>query len=83
MGKLGLSLVEESRFTHIPAWGKEAAVDVSGAGDTVVSAFTCALATGADSLKAAILANVAGGLVVMKKGTAVVSRQEIKATLEE
>ena len=83
MGKLGLSLVEESRFTHIPAWGKEAAVDVSGAGDTVVSAFTCALASGADSLKAAILANVAGGLVVMKKGTAVVSRQEIKATLEE
>lgn len=83
MGKLGLSLFEDSRFIHIPAWGKEAAVDVSGAGDTVVSAFTCALASGTDSLKAAFLANIAGGLVVMKKGTAVVSAQEIKASLVE
>ncbi len=83
MGKLGLALFEKSEFTHIPAWGKEAAVDVSGAGDTVVSTFTCALAAGADKLEAALLANTAGGLVVMKKGTATVSPRELKIILRD
>ncbi len=82
MGKLGLSLVEKDRFTHIPAWGEDAAVDVSGAGDTVVSTYTCALAAGADILEAANLANIAGGLAVMKKGTSTVSPEELRASLK-
>ena len=78
MGKLGLALLGNGSFTHIPAWGEKAAVDVSGAGDTVVSTFTCALAAGAEIREAARLANKAGGIVVMKKGTAVVSSEELK-----
>lgn len=81
MGKLGLALFDETGFHHIPAWGTEAAVDVSGAGDTVVSVYTCALAAGAGNLDAAMLANTAGGLVVMKKGTATVSAEELKRHL--
>jgi len=53
-------------------------VDVTGAGDTVVSVFTLALASGASFKQAAILANYAGGIVVMKKGTASLSPQELK-----
>lgn len=82
MGKLGLALVEKDRFTHLPAWGEEAAVDVSGAGDTVVSTYTCALAAGAGILEAATLANIAGGLVVMKKGTATISARELRESLK-
>jgi bifunctional ADP-heptose synthase (sugar kinase/adenylyltransferase) len=50
---------------------------VTGAGDTVISAFTLALAAGAAPVEAALLANVAGGLVVMKRGTATVASQEL------
>ena len=52
--------------------------DVTGAGDTVIAVFTLALAAGATFEEAAILSNYAGGLVVMKHGTATVSRQELK-----
>jgi bifunctional ADP-heptose synthase (sugar kinase/adenylyltransferase) len=62
---------------HIPVFGSDQALDVTGAGDTVIAAFTLALAAGASFLHAAILANVAGGIVVMKRGTATVSRQEL------
>jgi D-glycero-beta-D-manno-heptose-7-phosphate kinase len=82
MGKLGLALVEKDRFSHIPAWGDDAAVDVSGAGDTVVSTYTCALATGAEIMEAASLANIAGGLAVMKKGTSTVSPKELQESLK-
>ena len=61
----------------IPVHGSEEAVDVTGAGDTVVAAFALALAAGAGFHDAARLANVAGGLVVMKQGTATVSRAEL------
>jgi bifunctional ADP-heptose synthase (sugar kinase/adenylyltransferase) len=61
----------------LPVHGSEEAVDVTGAGDTVISAFALALAAGAGFQDAARLANVAGGLVVMKQGTATVSRAEL------
>ena len=51
---------------------------MTGAGDTVISAFTVALASGASPLEAAWLANVAGGVVVMKRGTATVSPHELR-----
>ncbi|MGH9355205.1 MAG: PfkB family carbohydrate kinase, partial [Terriglobia bacterium] len=52
-----------------------------GAGDTVIAAFTLALAAGADFRRAAMLANCAGGLVVMKSGTATVTAQELREAI--
>jgi D-beta-D-heptose 7-phosphate kinase/D-beta-D-heptose 1-phosphate adenosyltransferase len=51
--------------------------DVSGAGDTVIAAFTLALSTGSSKPDAAHLANFAAGIVVGKLGTAVTSRKEL------
>lgn len=77
-GRHGMALFEGGdRFTHIPVHGPDQAVDVTGAGDTVLAAYTLALACGASPLEAAQIANIAGGLVVMKRGTATVSRQEL------
>ena len=77
-GRHGAALFESSdRLTHIPIHGSDQAVDVTGAGDTVLAAYTLALACGASPLVAAQIANIAGGLVVMKRGTATVSRQEL------
>jgi len=77
-GRHGAALFEsEGRFTQIPVHGSDQAVDVTGAGDTVLAAYTLALACGASPLEAAHIANIAGGLVVMKRGTATVSRQEL------
>ncbi len=56
---------------------------MTGAGDTVLSAFTLALVSGASPVQAAALANIAGGLVVMKRGTAAVSRAELQQALAE
>jgi bifunctional ADP-heptose synthase (sugar kinase/adenylyltransferase) len=52
--------------------------DVTGAGDTVTATFTLALASGATAEQAARLANYAGGIVVMKRGTATVSLPELR-----
>jgi bifunctional ADP-heptose synthase (sugar kinase/adenylyltransferase) len=57
--------------------------DVTGAGDTAVSAFTLAVAVGADRETAARLANVAAGIVVGKRGTASVTIQEVQQRLRE
>lgn len=62
----------------IPIFGSEESTDVTGAGDTVVATLALALAAGADALAAASLANVAGGLVVMKVGTATVTVPELQ-----
>ncbi len=56
-------------------------VDVTGAGDTVISVFTLALACGSTFREAALLANYAGDIVVMKKGTATLSAQELKENI--
>lgn len=65
----------------IPAFGDEEIVDVTGAGDTVIAAFTLAYSAGRDFELAADLANVAGGLTVLKKGTFPVSAGELMAAL--
>ena len=67
----------------IPISGSDQVADVTGAGDTVIATFTAALATGASSEEAAHLANYAGGIVVMKRGTATVSRQELLHAIEQ
>jgi D-glycero-beta-D-manno-heptose-7-phosphate kinase len=66
---------------HIPIYGSDAPVDVTGAGDTVIAVFTLALAAGASYFEAAHLANYAGGIVVMKRRTATVSRAELEGVL--
>ncbi len=77
-GRHGAALFEPTdRSVQIPVHGSDQAVDVTGAGDTVLAAYTLALACGASPLEAAHIANIAGGLVVMKRGTATISRQEL------
>ncbi len=67
----------------LPIVGSDQVVDVTGAGDTVIATFTAALAAGASTEEAAHLANYAGGIVVMKRGTATVSQQELLEALEK
>lgn len=62
---------------EIPIFGSDQVTDVTGAGDTVIATFTAALATGADAETAARIANLAGGLVVMKRGTATITPREL------
>ncbi|MGB2633451.1 MAG: PfkB family carbohydrate kinase [Candidatus Acidiferrum sp.] len=77
-GKDGMAVFQTGENTvHIPVHGSDQAVDVTGAGDTVLAAYTLALASGASPVEAAHIANIAGGLVVMKRGTATVSRNEL------
>jgi rfaE bifunctional protein kinase chain/domain len=77
-GSRGMALFEPERPTvHLPIVGSDQIADVTGAGDTVIAAFTLALAAGATMEEAAHVANHAGGLVVMKRGTATVSREEL------
>jgi bifunctional ADP-heptose synthase (sugar kinase/adenylyltransferase) len=67
----------------LPIFGSDQVTDVTGAGDTVIAAFTAALAAGASTEEAAQLANYAGGIVVMKRGTATVSREELLSAIEQ
>lgn len=77
LGEHGMRLFEKSgRITYIPTVAQEV-FDVSGAGDTVISAFTLALSCNADKREAAYLANFAAGIVVGKLGTAVTNRKEL------
>jgi bifunctional ADP-heptose synthase (sugar kinase/adenylyltransferase) len=68
---------------NIPIFGTDQVADVTGAGDTVIGTFTAALAAGGTTEEAARLANYAGGIVVMKRGTATVSAQELLQALEK
>lgn len=78
-GSRGMALFEKKRNPFlIPVHGGTDIVDVTGAGDTVISVFTLALAGGASFREAALLANCAGGIVVMKKGTATLTPQELR-----
>ncbi|HKC57853.1 MAG TPA: PfkB family carbohydrate kinase, partial [Vicinamibacterales bacterium] len=78
-GSRGMALfVSDAPTVHIPIFGSDEIADVTGAGDTVVATMTLALAAGATFELAARLANYAGGLVVMKRGTATVSAAELR-----
>jgi rfaE bifunctional protein kinase chain/domain len=79
-GSDGMALFAPARRPlHIPIYGSDQVADVTGAGDTVIATFTLALAAGATPAEASLLANYAGGIVVMKRGTATVSAQELHA----
>ena len=77
-GSRGMALFEPGVPTvHVPIYGSDEIADVTGAGDTVMATLTLALAAGATMAEAARLANYAGGLVVMKRGTATVTAGEL------
>ena len=83
-GSHGMALfVRNAPVVHLPIFGSDAIVDVTGAGDTVVSAVTLALAAGGSFEAAARLANYAGGLVVMKRGTATVGAGELRRAISK
>lgn len=74
---------QKHKPVDIPIIGSDQVADVTGAGDTVIAALTAALAAGATTEEAAQLANYAGGIVVMKRGTATVSRAELLQAIEQ
>ena len=83
-GSQGMTLLEgDASPVHIRAVGAQQAVDVTGAGDTVIATFALALASGSSFADAARLANYAGGLVVMKRGTATVSARELEHAIRQ
>ncbi|MED5376494.1 MAG: PfkB family carbohydrate kinase [Acidobacteriota bacterium] len=78
-GSRGMALFErKQRTAHVPIFGSDEIVDVTGAGDTVIATLTLALAAGASMFEATRLANYASGLVVMKRGTATVTVEELR-----
>lgn len=77
-GEHGMSLFEKNgRITHIPTMAREV-FDVTGAGDTVISTLTLAMAAGASMLDAARISNFAAGIVVGVVGTATVKPEELE-----
>jgi rfaE bifunctional protein kinase chain/domain len=83
-GRHGMALFHrDGNVDLIPVYGAKEAVDVTGAGDTVIAAFTLALSAGGNLIAAAQIANIAGSLVVQKQGTATVPRAELLRELSE
>ena len=83
LGEDGMCLFEQGKEPHhIPTRAREV-FDVSGAGDTVISVFTLAIAAGATRRQAADIANHAAGIVVAKVGAAAVSPDELVRSLKE
>jgi len=78
-----VAFVRKHKPVAIPIYGSDQVADVTGAGDTVIAAFTAALAAGAEAEDAALLANYAGGIVVMKRGTATVTAGELIHAVQE
>jgi rfaE bifunctional protein kinase chain/domain len=81
-GSQGMMLLENGGAPlHIKAVGAASPVDVTGAGDTVIATFTLALSCDSSFAEAAQLANYAGGLVVMKRGTASITPAELEHSI--
>jgi rfaE bifunctional protein kinase chain/domain len=78
-GSQGMSVFpRDAPPAHLRVFGTDEVADVTGAGDTVIGVLTLATLAGARPVEAALLANYAGGLVVMKRGTATVDREELR-----
>ena len=81
-GREGMALYESGQKPRVlTIFGSDQVADVTGAGDTVIAAFTLSLAAGASFTHAAMIANCAGGLVVMKSGTATVTARELREAI--
>lgn len=83
-GQKGIALFEPDRKRRdIPIFGSSEVVDVTGAGDTVMAVAACSKAAGATFFEAALLSNIAGGVVVGRQGTATITPPEIDESIEE
>ena len=83
-GDKGMVVIEKGgKYTHIPVFNKSKVFDVTGAGDTVTALYTLALAAGAEPVYAAIIGNIAAGIVVKQFGCATTSIDEILASIPE
>ena len=83
-GADGMVVVEpDNKYTHIPVFNKVEVFDVTGAGDTVTAVYTLALACGAEPVYAAIIGNIAAGIVVKQFGCATTSIDEILDSVPE
>lgn len=80
-GEEGMSLFEKDKVTHIPTVARNI-YDVTGAGDTVIAAFTIAYASGATMQEAAVISNHAAGIVVGEVGTAVATPEKVLKSLK-
>ena len=79
LGSLGMEVAGRGGArARLDVYGTDEVADVTGAGDTVIAALALAVMAGADPIEAALLANYAGGIVVMKRGTATVSPEELR-----
>ena len=77
-GSDGMALITKGgKYTHIPVFNKSKVFDVTGAGDTVTAIYTLALSVGADPVYAAIIGNIAAGIVIKQFGCATTSIKEI------
>jgi len=83
-GNKGMILIDDKgRVNTIPICGSDQVTDVTGAGDTVTSVFTLSLVAGASFLEAAQLSNYAGGIVVMKRGAATLTSEELTTAITQ
>ena len=77
-GAEGMVVIDNNgKYTHIPVFNKAEVFDVTGAGDTVTALYTLSLAVGAEPVYAAIIGNIAAGIVVKQYGCATTSVEEI------
>jgi bifunctional ADP-heptose synthase (sugar kinase/adenylyltransferase) len=82
-GNRGMSLfLKDGKSHHIPISGTDDVTDVTGAGDTVCAALTLSLAGGAGFYTASRIANYAAGVVVMKRGTATLTVEELRGSMK-
>lgn len=79
-GEAGISLVQATGTRHVPARAREV-FDVSGAGDTAIATLAAGIAAGLDAHDAAVLANLAAGIIVGKTGTVPIRQDELLAAL--
>jgi rfaE bifunctional protein kinase chain/domain len=83
LGERGMALFEDrGPTTHVPTAARKVA-DVSGAGDTVISTLTMALAAGANIREASMLANFAGGIVCGEVGIVPIDADVLRQTVLE
>ena len=77
-GDNGMVLIEKgNKYTHIPVFNKSEVFDVTGAGDTVTATYSLALAANIEPVYAAIIGNIAAGIVVKQFGCATTTVEEI------
>lgn len=83
-GSEGMVVIEKNnKYTHIPVFNKSRVFDVTGAGDTVTATYTLALAIGAEPVYAAIIGNIAAGIVIKQFGCATTNIDEILTAMPQ